>query len=422
MKKPAGHVPPRVERLTVRLNLPDRLVEIGTLAWSRDERRAYFEYSRAFLEAPLPLSPFNLPIAPGLKAAPYQPFDGLHGAFNDSLPDGWGRLLLDQRLQKQGNDHRALGPLDRLAYVGITGMGALQYVPDKTFGNSASSAVDLDWLANQAEQVQREVRTADIDSLQQIQGGSAGARPKIMIGLDAAKDSIVPDYGTGLPAQYEPWMVKFRSKSDSEEIGAEEYAYSLMSSAAGVEVPESRLLKTRNGSYFAVRRFDRLPKGRIHIHTASGLLEADHRMPAIDYDTLLRVTRVLTRDERDVRQMFRRMIFNVLAHNRDDHSKNHAFRMDPNGSWHPTPAYDVTLSDGPAGEHSLAIAGEGKNPSHDHILKVAADASISKAEADEIRNAVRSAIAKWPEHASSAGLSRQRTSEIRALLERQAHA
>ncbi|MEJ0079065.1 MAG: type II toxin-antitoxin system HipA family toxin [Alphaproteobacteria bacterium] len=422
MKKPAGRTPSQVERLTVRLNLLGRLVEIGTLAWSRQERRAYFEYNPAFLEAPLPLSPFNLPTSSGLKAAPYQPFDGLHGAFNDSLPDGWGRLLLDQRLQKQGYDHRTLGPLERLAYVGSAGMGALQYAPDKAFENSAGGTVDLDWLASQAEQVQREVRTADVDSLQQMQGSSAGARPKIMIGLDTAKDIIVPDYGTGLPAQYEPWMVKFRSKNDSEEIGAEEYAYALMSSDAGVEVPTSRLLKTRTGSYFAVHRFDRLPEGSMHIHTASGLLEADHRMPAIDYDTLLRATRVLTRDERHVRQMFRRMVFNVLAHNRDDHSKNHAFQMGADGSWRPTPAYDLTLSDGPAGEHSLAIAGEGKKPGHAHISKVAADASIPKAEAAAIREAVRASIAKWPEHASSAGLSRQRTSEIGTLLERQAHA
>lgn len=420
MKKPAGQVPLQVEQLTVRLNLPGGSIEIGTLAWSRDERRAYFEYSRAFLEGPLPLSPFNLPVLPGLKAAPYQPFDGLHGVFNDSLPDGWGRLLLDQRLQKQGYDHRALGPLDRLAYVGTRGMGALQYVPAKTFGTAASSAIDLDWLANQAEQVQREIRTADIDSLQQMQGSSAGARPKIMIGLDSARDVIVPDNGAGLPAQYEPWMVKFRSKNDPEEIGAEEYAYSLMSRAAGLDVPASQLLKTPKGSYFAVRRFDRQPEGSVHIHTASGLLDADHRMPAIDYDTLLRVTRVLTRDERHVRQMFRRMVFNVLTHNRDDHSKNHAFRMDADGSWYPAPAYDLTLSEGPAGEHSLAVAGEGRNPGRDHIMKAASDASIPKAEADAIREAVRASVAKWQEHASSAGLSRQRTSEIRALLERHA--
>ena len=416
MKQPINRVLQSVERLTVRLNMLGRAVEVGTLVWSREERRAYFEYGREFLDTPLPLSPINLAASAGLKAAPYHPFDGLHGLFNDSLPDGWGRLLLDRRLQKQNRDHRAFNPLDRLAYVGATGMGALQYIPGQTFENSAGTEMDLDWLASQAEQVQREVGTADVDQLQQMQGGSAGARPKIMIGIDLVKELVVSDFGNGLPKGYEPWMVKFKSKSDPEEAGLEEYAYSLMASAAGVKMPPTKLLKTNKGSYFATRRFDRPPEGRLHIHTASGLLDADHRTPQLDYDNLLRLTRVLTRDERNVRQMFRRMVFNVLAHNRDDHSKNHTFRMEADGSWHPAPAYDITLSDGPAGEHSLAVAGEGRNPGPDHIMKVAKDASIPRAEADAIFEEVRSTVRKWPEYASNAGLSERRSLEIDYLL------
>ena len=419
MTKPANRTFQQVERLTVQLNIPGRSAPIGTLAWSRNERRAYFEYGQEFLDAPLPLSPINLAASHGLKPAPYRPFEGLHGLFNDSLPDGWGRLLLDRRLQKQNRDYRALSPLDRLAYVGATGVGALRYIPEKTFGNSEIVTVDLDWLASQAEQFQREVGTADVDQLQQMQGGSAGARPKIMVGIDLLNELIVSDFGTGLPKAYEPWMVKFKSKNDLEEVGLEEYAYSLMAGAAGIEMPPTRLLK---GSYFAVRRFDRLPEGAVHVHTASGLLDADHRTPQLDYDNLLRLTRVLTRDERYVREMFRRTVFNVLAHNRDDHSKNHAFRMKPDGSWHPTPAYDLTLSDGPAGEHSLAIAGEGRNPGRDHIMEVAKDASIPKAEADAIFEEVQSAISKWPEYASAAALSERRTSEIDYLLNKRGRA
>jgi serine/threonine-protein kinase HipA len=408
----------QVERLTVRLDISGRSVDMGTLAWSRKERRAYFEFSHGFLEAPLPLSPMNLPPSPGLKAAPHRPFDGLHGLFNDSLPDGWGRLLLDRRLQKMNYDHRTLSPLDRLAYVGASGMGALRYAPDKNFGNVASGRVDLDWLASQAEQAQREVPTADIDHLQQMQGGSAGARPKIMIGLNPRKGMVVSDFGTGIPPGYESWILKFRSSNDPREAGSEEYAYSLMARDAGVDMPPTQLLKTSKGNYFAVRRFDRRPEGNVHVHTASGLLEVDHRTPQIDYDTLLSLTRILTRDERHVRQMFRRMVFNVLAHNRDDHSKNHAFQMEADGSWHSTPAYDITLSDGPAGEHSLAVAGEGRHPGRNHIMKVANDASIPKVEADAIFEEVRSAIAKWSEFASSADLSDQRISEIDSLLNR----
>lgn len=420
MRRPVSRVLSHVERLIVRLDIPGHSVEVGTLAWSREERRAYFEYGREFLDAPLPLSPINLVTSPGLKAAPHHPFDGLHGLFNDSLPDGWGRLLLDRSLQKRSLDYRTLNPFDRLAYVGRTGMGALRYAPDNNLGTSENADIDFDWLARQAADVEHDVATADVDRLQQIQGGSAGARPKIMIGLDPTKDIVVPDFGTGLPPQHERWIVKFRSKNDSEEIGPEEYAYSLMARAAGVNMPSTRLLKTEGGSYFAARRFDQPPEGNLHVHTASGLLDADHRTPQIDYDTLLNLTRILTRDERDVRQMFRRMVFNVLARNRDDHAKNHAFQMEADGAWHAAPAYDLTLSDGPAGEHSLAIAGEGRAPTRPHIMKVAANASVPKAEAGDIVEEVTAAIAKWPDFASSAALSDRRMSEIDRLLNQQA--
>jgi serine/threonine-protein kinase HipA len=189
-----------------------------------------------------------------------------------------------------------------------------------------------------------------------------------------------------------------------------------MARAAGVEVPDTRLISTSNGKYFAVRRFDRTPQGSVHVQTASGLLEADHRAPAIDYDTLLKLTRLLTRDERNVQQMFVRMVFNVLARNRDDHSKNHAFLMTADETWRPTPAYDLTLSEGPGGEHNLAIDGEGRDPTEKNMMAVAERASIPKADARQIMEQVRAAVDKWPEHARLAGLSTKRAAEIDRLL------
>lgn len=417
---------PHIEKLSVQLEFYGRSIDVGTLAWSKDERRAYFEYSRDFLAEPLSLSPFTLAASAGAKAAPYRPFGGLHGMFNDSLPDGWGRLLLDRRLQRQNYDHRLLTPLDRLAYLGRKGMGALRYVPHKAFAKAGGSEIDLDWLAEQASDVQAEIDEADIDRLQEIQGGSAGARPKIMIGLNQATGKIVADDGGVMPDGYESWMVKFKSTQDPPGIGAEEYAYSLMAGDAGLDVPLTRLIKTSKGSYFATRRFDRTGegnvqgnvKGSVHVQTVSGLVDADHTAPAIDYDTLLKITRLLTRDERNVRQMFRRMTFNVLAHNRDDHSKNHAYLMTSDGNWQPTPAYDLTLSEGPGGEHNLAIDGEGRNPSRENILAVADRASIPRAEADSIYQAVHGAVERWPAHAEASGLSEKRMQEIDYLLNR----
>jgi serine/threonine-protein kinase HipA len=199
-------------------------------------------------------------------------------------------------------------------------------------------------------------------------------------------------------------------------IGAEEYAYSLMANDAGLDMPATRLIKTSKGSYFATQRFDRTSEGSVHVQSVSGLVEADHTAPTIDYDTLLKITRLVTRDERHVRQMFRRMTFNVLAHNRDDHSKNHAYLMTPDGEWRPTPAYDLTLSEGPGGEHNLAIDGEGRNPSRENIMAVADRASIPKGEADSIFQEVRAAVERWPTHAAKSNLSERRIQEIDYLL------
>jgi serine/threonine-protein kinase HipA len=405
-----------VERLSVLLDFYRQQIEVGTLAWSKDERRAYFEYHPDFAAKRLALSPFKLAVGEGAKEAPYQPFGGLHGMFNDSLPDGWGRLLLDRRLQKLNYDFRLLTPLDRLAYLGQTGVGALRYIPGKVFGKSAGGDIDLDWLAAEADAVQNGIDEADVDRLQEIQGGSAGVRPKIMIGLNQKTGKVVGDSGNGLADGFDPWLVKFKANIDPSEIGREEYAYSLMAKAAGVEMPLTQLITTKKGSYFAVKRFDRTPEGSAHVQTASGLLEADHRAPSIDYDTLLRVTRVLTRDERYVQQMFVRMVFNVLAHNRDDHAKNHAFLMTKDGMWHPTPAYDLTLSEGPGGEHNLAVAGEGRNPTKAHIMSVADKASIPKAQAEQLFAQVLAAVDRWPKFGDEAGLSEKRTAEIDQLL------
>jgi serine/threonine-protein kinase HipA len=405
-----------VSRLEVSLDLGDEIRPVGILAWRVSERRSYFEYAPAFLDTPLPLSPFALNVAAGAAAAPHIPFEGLHGLFNDSLPDGWGRKLLDRRLQRLGYDHQALGPLDRLAYVGQSGMGALIYRPEGSLAPERGE-IDLDWLADQADLVQKEAPEADIDRLQANQGGSGGVRPKIVAGFDPATGLLLPDANAGRDPAYVPHIIKFKADSDPGEIGPEEYAYSLMARAAGVDMPFTRLLRGARGvGYFAAERFDRSPNGRRHIHTLSGLLHADHRIPSVDYGTLLKVTRHLTRDERHVKQMFRRMVFNVLARNRDDHAKNHAFLMDREGNWHPTPAYDITFSNGPGGEHNLTIAGEGRNPGHKHIMAEAKASSVKQSDAEEAYGVVRASVERWPEFAAEAGLSGRRTSELDFIL------
>ncbi|WP_421439605.1 type II toxin-antitoxin system HipA family toxin [Agrobacterium tumefaciens] len=406
-----------IQQIKVYLNLEGNERKLGTLAWSGKERRAYFEYAAEFLTSPLLISPFHMMAATGLIAAPRDPFDGLHGLFNDSLPDGWGRLLLDRRLQRAGIDYTRLTPVDRLSAVGRTGMGALSYIPELPDDKKQQAVTDLDWFADQVELVQTEMDIADIDRLQGAQGGSAGARPKIMIGFNQVENTCVLDYGQPLGAGFERWMVKAPSSDDPREIGAEERAYALMAVAAGLTMADTQLLETRKGRrLFATKRFDRTPTGRLHMHTASGLLNASHREASVNYEQLHKLTHMMTRDAAEVLKMFRNMVFNVYARNRDDHAKNHAFLMDGNGRWSLAPAYDLTFSSGPGGEHSAAIAGEGRTPGMSHLLAVSKAASIPDQYAREVIEQVREAVDRWPQFAEEVRLSRSRTAELDKFL------
>ncbi len=410
---------PSVPKVSVSLDLEGAAIPVGTLAWSVKERRSYFEFHRDFIDRKLRVSPFKLPLNPGAHPAPEKPFDGLHGLFNDSLPDGWGRLLLDRRLRKSNYIKDDLTQLDRLTFVGTRGMGAMRYEPEQVFRDPESGEVDLDWVAMQAENVQGAFEEADIDRLHELQGSSAGARPKIMIGRNEQTGRLTADVGKGLPKGFEPWIIKFRSRGiDHEESGPEEYAYSLMAKACRIEMPDTKLLHSEKGKYFAIRRFDRSSGGGVHVHTASGLLELDHGVPQIDYEALLNLTRILTGDARYVQQMFKRMTFNVLARNRDDHTKNHAFQMSSADDWKPTPAYDLTLSGGKGGQHNLAVAGEGANPGFKEIMQVATAATIPNGEAEAIFQEVKDAVDKWPDHAKKGELSERRMAEVDYLLNR----
>jgi serine/threonine-protein kinase HipA len=210
-----------------------------------------------------------------------------------------------------------------------------------------------------------------------------------------------------LPAKFEHWMIKFAAKADAGDAGPVEYAYALMAGAAGIDMPPFRLFEAApDRHYFGVQRFDRLPGNqRLHVHTFGNMVHADFRIPSSDYADLFKVTRALTRNHADVLRLFRRMVFNIAAHNRDDHVKNFAFLLNEVQEWTLTPAYDLTYSSGPGGEHSMTVLGEGRNPGLDHCLELAAGAGIKSAEARAIIGEVNGAIGRWPEFASMAGCS-----------------
>lgn len=404
-----------VSELNVIINIDGDARSVGKMIWSQRKRCAAFEFSNDFIRDPLPISPAKLAVGAGISIAPISPFSGLHGIFNDSLPDGWGRRLFEKWCQKTEIDHRIMTRLDRLAAVGGSGMGALSYDPSIEIEHLQDR--DLDWVVEQIELALNNDDDAHIEALFAIDGSACGARPKFMIGMEPKLGQIVLDCGQPLQPGFEHWLVKGRCGDDHEAIGIEEHAYALMARGAGLHIADTRVLTTSKGRHlFATKRFDRTRKGRLHMQSVSGLLHDDHRYPKIDYQTLHRLTWVLTRDSSEVCRLFSHMVFNVFAHNRDDHSKNHSFLMDGDGQWRLAPAYDLTFSQGFAGGHCLFIGGHNSKPEVQHLLAIARKASIPPPVAKDIIDRVREAVGRWPEFADEAGLSRQRTTEIEQVL------
>ncbi len=395
-----------IDRLTVALDIEGSRRVVGTLAWMATERRAYFAFDAAFLADPLPIAPFTLKPAGGLIAGS-RVFAGLHSVFNDSLPDGWGALLFDSHRRKQGYDPARATPLDRLAAVGDRGVGALCYQPASMVDPKAAELLDLDSLAADARAFEADQSVAALDQLVRGQGSSAGARPKMMI-VVTPDQRYTLDHGAAVGEGHSRWLVKFRSRTDRKYIAREEYAYALMARAAGIRMADATLLQGTKDRHFAVRRFDRTTSGRLHIASAAALLDLDFRVPgSLDYDNLLKLVGLLTRDQREVHEMLRRMIFNVLACNGDDHAKNHSFQMTADGTWRLTPAYDLTFS---PTDHALTLKGEGRAPGWPEIEAVARGASVK--DIRPIYDEVAAAVANWRQFADQAGLPRAPTLEI----------
>jgi len=391
-----------ISQVRVLLRFSKQAQLVGRLA--KRDHKIYFEYDNDFIQKGMELSPIKCPIRPGVHSFDSYLFEGLPGVFNDSLPDGWGRLLLDRQMRSCGVIPQELSALDRLAHVGSTGMGALVYEPDHT-NNLTEGLINIDTLASQASRVLSGEATDVLTELLALNGSSAGARPKAMIGMHHNKQDVI--HGTqDMQGAYEPWLVKFPNISDGADAGAIEYVYALMAVKAGLTMPDVHLFPAQTGSgYFAAKRFDRIGNERLHMHTACGLLHSDFRTPSMDYEDLLALTMILTKDIRKVEKMYRWAVFNVLAHNRDDHTKNFSFLMEKTGEWKVSPAYDLTFSSGPRGEQSTMVLGEGKNPGLDHLVKLGLEAKLAKNNIDTIIAQTREALSHWRKLAKNHGVS-----------------
>lgn len=354
--------------------------KVGTLATTKDYRVA-FEYEAEWLEDGFPISPISLPLGKKVFLPKMDPFEGLFGVFSDSLPDGWGRLLVDRMLLKEHVNPQQIDALNRLAIVGDTGMGALTYRPSHELQTTVA-VQDYDRLAEQCKKMLLTDYAEDLDELFRLGGSSGGARPKILTEIEG-----------------EDWIVKFPSSVDKADIGLQEYEYAKCARVCGIKMSEVKLFPSRNcEGYFGTKRFDRYmdaegKKQRIHMLTVSAILETSHRVPNLDYHTLMKLTSILTQDYEELVQLFRRMCFNVFAHNRDDHSKNFSYMYhEESDRWYLTPAYDLTYSYSIGGEHATCINGNGSDPQKRDMLAVAAAAGIDTLEAKGIVNEIEEIV------------------------------
>ena len=347
-------------------------VLVGTLA-KTPENLVAFEYDTDWLNNCFSISPLSLPLVKKVFIPKYDPFNGLYGVFNDSLPDGWGRLLVDRFLLKNKVNPAQIDNLNRLAIVQESGMGALTYKPAHKFEEN-NKDFDLDNLSKECSKILESSYSEELDELFKLGGSSGGARPKILTKIND-----------------EDWIIKFPSFYDPKDIGEKEYKYSLTTKECGIIMPETKLFPSKICSgYFGVKRFDRENNKKIHMVSASGLLETSHRLPNLDYNILMKLTYELTKNYKDIEQLYRLMCFNVFAHNRDDHSKNFSFIYDDiDKEWHLSPAYDLTYSDSFNGEHATTINGEGKNPTLDDILSVAKNIGLKEALAKDIALSIK---------------------------------
>ena len=325
-----------IDRLTVKYH--DE--EVGVLSLTPDNRLCAFEYSKSWLSDGFSLSPLELPLKPGLFIAKPTPFYGNFGIFEDSLPDGYGRYLLHRALMREGIDDRNLTSIDRLSIVGNGGMGALCYEPETKLSKEEELS-DFELLQEKALEVLREQQDTDAGLLLYNSGNSGGCRPK----------AVFSDHEGH-------WLVKFRHTYDPKDMGLQEFHYNETARRCGIDVPDFKLTA---GKYFTTRRFDLTDGGeRIHTATAGGLLCVSLSQPVLDYLNLLSLTGYLTQNPKDVEEMYRRMVFNYLTDNKDDHCKNFSFLIRKNDAgrwyWCLAPAYDLTLcTEGYNSQHATSV-------------------------------------------------------------------
>lgn len=358
-----------ISKVKAYINLDNFKTEIGEMVL--DNNQVFFKYNPDFLASDLQISPFKLKSSNEVLLPTEKHFDGLFGVFSDSIPDGWGKLLLDRKLTSQGININQITALDRLSYLDDNSLGAISYEPEFQNKLHVSKDLNLDLIFREIDNVYNNISIDELEELFLLGGSSGGARPKIHVGFNPETNQIIYNQSI-LPNGFEHWIIKFPATNDLQDIALVEYIYNQMARNAGIEVSDFKLFKTKKGKYFfASKRFDRIGNKKLHLHSVAGLLHDNFRLSTLDYGHIMDCGFKLENDIQVYERILRLATFNLLAHNKDDHSKNFSFLMGKNGNWKFAPAYDLTFSNSSFGHHSTSFSGENKNPSLKNLEQLA---------------------------------------------------
>ncbi|MDH5546283.1 MAG: type II toxin-antitoxin system HipA family toxin [Gammaproteobacteria bacterium] len=405
---------------------------VGAISWLDARAVGVFEFEPRFLNKGWDIAPLQMPIEQArggdrifsFPALNHDTFLGLPGLLADTLPDKFGNNIIDAWLARQGRDIASFSPVERLCYTGKRGMGALEFEPANMDRFDQSVPVEISALVSLAQKVMEErlhletnigkAESPSSDAILDILrvGTSAGgARPKAVIAMNAAGNIVSGQ--TRAPEGYEHWILKFDGVTDLElgkpmEFGRIEYAYYKMACAAGIHMSESRLLEEGGRAHFLTKRFDRTGGEKIHLQSLCGIAHYDYNQAgAYSYEQAFMIMRRLRLSKADAIQQFRRMVFNVVTRNQDDHTKNIAFLMNRQGKWSLSPAFDITYSHNPAGkwtqQHQMTINGKRDAFKMEDLITVGDAISLPKPR--EIVDEIIDCVSRWPEFASQAGIS-----------------
>jgi len=384
---------------------------VGALA--EDAGTISFEYDPQFLATGLELSPFEMPLSNRIYTHLNRDlaFQGLMGVFADSLPDKFGNAIIEQYFRnKSGLQSYELSPIQKLLYVGKRATGALEYLPaEEQDSDDVLLPLEIANLVKEARELIQgdlHVKSADI---MQVGVSAGGQYPKAVIAWNPQTNDVISGLGQRPPEGYQQWIIKFDGTEDKpEEFGKLEYAYSLMAKAAGIDMANTFLLHENDRAHFMVQRFDRTKQNnKLHMTSLCGLLHKDYNAPRLlDYEDFLRATLALTNSHAEQLKAYRRMVFNVISRNQDDHTKNFAYLMDNTGQWTLSPAFDLTYAHGNhfTARHQMTINGRDDEISRDDLCRLADKLDINDAE--ECINEVKEAVLNWKNFASEAKLSK----------------